>query len=67
MLLPNEEHARRCAEPGTYCEDFSGALLVYGAPLVLLGVPLLAAAVHASALGIGRLARYVSGADVRGS
>jgi hypothetical protein len=59
MLLPNAEHRRQCAEPGMYCEDFSGAMLVYGAPFVLLGVPLLTAAVHAVALGLGRLARRV--------
>lgn len=54
MLLPNEEQRRFCAEPGVYCEDFSGLLLLYGAPFVLLGVPLCSAAVHAIALGLRR-------------
>jgi hypothetical protein len=67
MLLPNEEHARRCAEPGMYCEDFSGALLIYGAPFVLLGVPALTVAVHAAALGLGRVARRLTRADVSAS
>lgn len=57
MLLPNEEQARRCAQPGVYCEDFSGALLLYGAPFVLMGVPLLAGVVRAACVGIGHLAR----------
>jgi hypothetical protein len=38
-----------------YREDFSGALLAYGAPRVLRDVPVRTAAVHAIALGLSRL------------
>jgi NADH:ubiquinone oxidoreductase subunit 6 (subunit J) len=60
MLLPNAEHRKQCAEPGMYCEDLTGALLLYGAPIVFLSVPLLVAAVHATTLAIGAAARYVA-------
>jgi hypothetical protein len=58
MLLPNAEVVRRCREPGMRCEDFSGVLLIYGAPFVLFGIPIVSIAVHAATLGIKRGMRH---------
>ena len=62
MFFPNAELERRCSEPDMHCEDFSGAILLYGAPFFLLGAALLGAAVHAAALGIGRGVRHLGAA-----
>ncbi len=52
IALISDDYARRCAERDMYCEDFSGALLVYGAPFVLVAMIVASGAIF----GVVRLA-----------